>query len=1040
MRTRSLRPWWLSFGLIALLLLSVVRPITPAQAQNQEQNLIMSGDPNLPASVYVLAYNTSTYGIYFLRDDAWHLVTAVPVSSVTVDRVIAKLSPDRQRVAYMVIDGDTGNSAIFVTDLYGLDTTLIYASEDPALAATSFAWYGDQVAYTLARGPFAGEADANAINRMEQAAVASFAGELWLSSADGQTHEQIVGEGVGQIVAGIADTGTLFYTVVNTETQSLVGLNSIDVDDGTVRDLLRNDDDTIYLSFDIVQTAPNTTRIAAVTTSSLFSTVPESGTSLLTADLDGSGVQEVYSDPLDIGAAVWSPQGDRVAIARRSTGEVLVHDLQTDTTQTLSVSVQTNGLQWSEDGSALIGLPAIDSVANPFTKGLVVFGLDSTELASVETQATATTRYSRYIVPGFDPTTYAPYVHQKIDTPANFTGKNQSCGTASTVMVLASLGKVRGDLGNLVVQFHHGHYYNGTYVPSSSFGREPSERALRLYGIDQQGGPPYNSVTQQHHIYTLQGVIYALERGHAVIAGTNLSSVGHIVVIIGYERAGNEVRLIVNDPAGNANNRRTYGTLRDGAGVVYTWEQMTSTYPGFFWAFKVNAVASTGSVVGTSQWRGEYFNNTSLSGSPVLVRGDNTIDFNWGLNAPASGVQADNFSVRWTKKVRIDRSGVYRFTTGSDDGLRIYVNGRLVLNQWQSRAFTPSATDVYLSAGEHLIKVEYYEAVYTAAVRVNWQYHTPAMVWTGSYYSNRFLQGTPALTRNDSAIKFNWVWGSPDPALPPDNFSVRWQRSLYLPGGAWQFYTRSDDGSRVFLNGNLVVNQWWDHAARSAYSSYYRLNPGTHNLIVDFYENSSVASMEFAFWPRVFAEYWSNRNFSGTYRSEVLNTVSKNWGLGGPHASNQDNFSSRFTWPVSLRGGTYRICVRSDDGFRFKVDGQVKFERWRDSVGQTCANVAISAGWRTFQIEHYEATGLAYLEVTWGRADGTWYGIAQPSALSSAQMGAQGVALTQQSNTGDEVETYFQLLHEQGTLGLGLEAEQQEPSASFIVRVPLVQR
>jgi len=126
--------------------------------------------------------------------------------------------------------------------------------------------------------------------------------------------------------------------------------------------------------------------------------------------------------------------------------------------------------------------------------------------------------------------------------------------------------------------------------------------------------------------------------------------------------------------------------------------------------------------------------------------------------------------------------------------------------------------------------------------------------------------------------------------------------------------------------------------------------------------------------------------------------------------------------------------------YKRQVDGQVTFERWRDSVGQTCANVAISAGWRTFQIEHYEATGLAYLEVTWGRADGTWYGIAQPSALSSAQMGAQGVALTQQSNTGDEVETYFQLLHEQGTLGLGLEAEQQEPSASFIVRVPLVQR
>jgi hypothetical protein len=386
--------------------------------------------------------------------------------------------------------------------------------------------------------------------------------------------------------------------------------------------------------------------------------------------------------------------------------------------------------------------------------------------------------------------------------------------------------------------------------------------------------------------------------------------------------------------------------------------------------------------------------------------------------------------------VRFDRSGVYRFTTGSDDGLRIRIDGRTILDQWYNRTFTRSTTDVYISAGEHLIEVEYYDSSFYATVLVDWQYHTPSMVWEGSYYRNPNLSGEPAFIRNDQNIKFDWGSGSPDSSIPDNDFSVRWRRSLYLPGGAWQFYTRSDDGSRVFVNGQKVLDQWWDHPAQSAYSNYQSLNAGTHNIVVDFYERGGVASMEFAFWPRVWAEYWDKRDFTGNYRSEVLNSVSKRWWLGGPHNSWwQDNFSSRFTWPVSLRGGTYRICVNSDDGFRFKVDGTVRFERWRDSVGQTCANIDISAGWRTFQVEHYEAGLLAYLEVTWGRADGAWYGVAQPSASSAVA----SEPLTQDQPV-DEVTAYFQLLHERGTLGLGLEAEQQEPSPTFIVRVPLVQR
>lgn len=58
-----------------------------------------------------------------------------------------------------------------------------------------------------------------------------------------------------------------------------------------------------------------------------------------------------------------------------------------------------------------------------------------------------------------------------------------------------------------------------------------------------------------------------------------------------------------------------------------------------------------------------------LSGSPALVRQDGDIDFDWGNGAPGPGVPADNFSVRWTNTLRLDK-GNYRFTVETDDGMR----------------------------------------------------------------------------------------------------------------------------------------------------------------------------------------------------------------------------------------------------------------------------------------------------------------------------------------------------------------------------------
>ncbi len=1035
-------------ALLTLILGGLARPTTPVVVAQQpapvNTSLTLSGEMNLPPSVYVFAQSSTSYGIYYLEGSNWQLVTSIPVSAATVDRVIAKLSPDAQQVAFLVNDGETGNSALYVTDRFGTNTRTINTSTDPALAVTSFAWRGvTQVAYTLARGPFAAEASAGtALNVIEQSAQSAYTGEVWISDTDGQSQTQLVSTGAGTVIGSVSTDSRIFYTTVNTATQELTGLNSVK-DDGTIAELLRSQVNaeghgTNYLSFDLAQTTPGVMRIVAVTASEVGSTMPEGGTQLVTTALDGSNMQVVLSDTLDIARAVWSPDGTKVGYVRQSNGELSIRDLNNGTTSTLPNAVRSN-IQWDASGSQVVTLDALNSDSNPFTKGLNIQTLDGSTVASAETQATSSTNFVRVLVPGFNPTTFEPYVHQKLDTPQSFSNadKGSSCGSSSTVTVLASLGKVNAPIGNRVPEFHNGHLYNGVWVPSASRGLEPVEIALIAYGVKQTP----NFRLQNN----LQGIINAVERNHAVIIGTGLTSGdGHIVTIIGYDRSGNDVRLIVNDSWGNKNSPR-YGTQRDGAGVVYTWETLSL---GWKWNIEINATAPGAGTYDTypNQWRGEYYPNTAFSGVPV-VRGDNAINFNWGAGNPLAGIPADNFSARWKRTATFPSSGVYRFRTTSDDGLRIYIDGRPILNQWYPHPPTQVNSDVYVAGGQHTIVVEYYEAAGGAQAQVDWVYQSPSGLWEGNYYNNPTLTGEPAFVRQDTYINFGWGAGNPGVGIAADNFSVRWTGNLNLPGGAWQFYTSSDDGSRVFLNGKLIVNQWQDHPVQSAYSTYSKLDAGQKNVTVDFYERGGGASMQFSYWPRIQAEYWDRRDFSGTYKSAVLDSVDQNWGLSGPHKEwwqLQDNFSTRYTWPVSLRGGNYKICIDSDDGFRFYVDEKKEIDRWYDSNGTSCQNVAISAGWKTFRVDHYENGGMARVRMTWGRADGTaWYGTAQPSSSGAVTYVTddQAALMAVEPAQADTVEDYFRILHEHGTLGLGLEAQNQATdTALYNVLLPIVIR
>lgn len=108
-------------------------------------------------------------------------------------------------------------------------------------------------------------------------------------------------------------------------------------------------------------------------------------------------------------------------------------------------------------------------------------------------------------------------------------------------------------------------------------------------------------------------------------------------------------------------------------------------------------------------WTAQYYNNTFLGNAPVVTRNEASPSRDWSTGAPVEGVPADNFSVRWTSVQNLT-GGTYRIRVRSDDGVRVYVNGSLVINEFHPSSGQTYESSVTLGTGQHSIVIEYYEA------------------------------------------------------------------------------------------------------------------------------------------------------------------------------------------------------------------------------------------------------------------------------------------------------------------------------------------
>jgi hypothetical protein len=116
---------------------------------------------------------------------------------------------------------------------------------------------------------------------------------------------------------------------------------------------------------------------------------------------------------------------------------------------------------------------------------------------------------------------------------------------------------------------------------------------------------------------------------------------------------------------------------------------------------------------------GEYFDNVDFTGTQ-MTRTDATIDYDWGSFSPP-GIGPNTFSARWSGQVSPRYSETYTFYTTSDDGVRLWVNGQLIINNWTDHAPTENSGQITLTAEQKYdVRMEYYENGGGAVAKLKW--------------------------------------------------------------------------------------------------------------------------------------------------------------------------------------------------------------------------------------------------------------------------------------------------------------------------------
>ncbi len=250
--------------------------------------------------------------------------------------------------------------------------------------------------------------------------------------------------------------------------------------------------------------------------------------------------------------------------------------------------------------------------------------------------------------------------------------------------------------------------------------------------------------------------------------------------------------------------------------------------------------------------------------------------------------------------------------------------------------------------------------------------------WRAAMYSNPYLSGDPVVVADVPQINFDWGHGAPASSMPADNFSLRLERRMTFAPGYYRFTVQADDGVRVWVDGELLVDEW--HGSANQTFRVGRMLSGAHLLRVEYLEVSGLAYLRMQIeasdptteWD---ASYYAGITPTGTPQvrrrePRSVNPLDYYWGTGSPAASliGVDSWSARWTGQFFFEGGNYLFRVRADDGVRVWLDDLLVIDQWRDGYKEAENRfIGVGRGSHTVTVAYYERSGSAQVAVWWIR-------------------------------------------------------------------------
>lgn len=260
-------------------------------------------------------------------------------------------------------------------------------------------------------------------------------------------------------------------------------------------------------------------------------------------------------------------------------------------------------------------------------------------------------------------------------------------------------------------------------------------------------------------------------------------------------------------------------------------------------AGNTSSIDHTFTVSKQTGWKAEYFNNHKLEGSPVKTEFEEAIQHRWNHTGP-DGLQRDLFSGRWTKQQEFNE-GIYTFTVLADDGVRVWIDNTIVIDQWKDQPVTTYTATIPVIKGTHTLKIEYYEKYGSAQISFDVKEYTGDDLWKAEYFENRNLTGTPKHVFYIKEIQYtfpNTEWFA---NFPKDNYSARFSRTFQLEKGTYRFTTTADDGVRVRMNNTIIINNWKDQS-KNTETQKLSMDNGSYDVVVEYYERTGSSILQFA--------------------------------------------------------------------------------------------------------------------------------------------------------------------------------------------------